>query len=437
MASRKHGGAVTSNSLLTMGVTGRGTVYYTTDGSDPRLPSAASTNNKMVTLLKEDAPKRVLVPSLANGGDKLSNLPAGFEVTFYKAQGIVDNMQAAEAVIANAALRVSTAKEQAQTINYFNSGDPGNFDPDRPFPGTTMNADVEDFVVLVTGKVIIPQTGNWTFGVNSDDGFALTLTKRGKTYTSSYPDPRGPADTLAVFNVSESGAHDLRLVFYERGGGSELELFAARGSFTGFSGANFRLVGDVSKGGLQVGEGNVWFANSFDDSSWRLGTGGVGYETGTGYAPYFSIDVREEMFNVNGSCYIRIPFTASGVQFSNVMLKVRYDDGFVAYLNGAEVARRNFTGDPQWNSVASAGNPDDAAINQATVDISEAAGLLWEGTNVLAIHALNSPANSTDFLFSVELVAGEISQGAVSPTATAFTGSHPADAEHSHQGTDA
>ncbi len=416
----RHGGVVPSNSLLTMTAAGGASVYYTTDGSDPRLPAGVSADNKIVTLLREDASKRVLVPSVANGGNLLSNLPAGFEVTFYKANGTVDSIAAAEAVIANPTRRTTTAKEQAQTINYFNTGDLGEFGADRPFPGTTINVDVEDFVILVTGKVIIPQTGNWTFGVSSDDGYSMTLTKRGKTYTSAYPDPRSPASTVTVFNITESGAHDLRLVFYERGGGSELELFAARGSFTTFSSASFRLVGDVSHGGLQVGEGNVWYTNSFDDSSWRLGTGGVGYETSTGYAPYFKIDVRTEMYNVNGSCYIRIPFVAGDAEFSNVQLKVRYDDGFVAYLNGSEVARRNFAGDPLWNSVASAGNSDEAAVQQAIVDISDYAGLLWDGANLLAIHAMNTPIDSSDFLFSVELVAGEISQGAVSPTAIPY-----------------
>jgi hypothetical protein len=417
-----QGGVVPANSQLILSATAGAHVYYTTDGSDPRQPPAASSNDKIVTLLGEKAAKRVLVPSVANGGNLLSNVPAGFDVTFYKAKGTVDSMAAAEAVIANSALRSSTAKEQAQTINYFNTGDPGHFAPDRAFPGTTLNADVENFVILVTGKVMVPQAGNWTFGVSSDDGYAMTLTRGNKTYTNSYPDPRSPSDTLSVFNIAEAGAYDLRLVFYECGGGSELELFAARGSFTGFSETNFRLVGDVAKGGLQVGEGKVWFTNSFDDSAWRTGTGGVGYENSTGYAPYFSIDVRSDMFNVNGSCYIRIPFVVTNPNFSNVILKVRYDDGFVAYLNGAEIARRNFTGTPQWNSVANASNPDESAVNLATIDVSESAGLLWEGTNVLAIHALNASIDSTDFLFSAELAAGEINQGATSPAAIAYAG---------------
>jgi len=416
----QHGGVVALNSLLTMDA-GGANVYYTLDGSDPRQPAGVSSSDKIVTLLREDAPKRVLVPSVANGGNQLSNLPAGFEVTFYKARGTVSSITDAEAVIATPALRSATAKEQTQTINYFNTGSPGNFDADRPFPGTAMNADVEDFVILVTGKVLIPQTGNWTFGVNSDDGYAMTLTRGGKTYTSSYLEPRGPADTLTVLNITQAGSHDLRLVFYERGGGSELELFAARGSFTTFSANSFHLVGDVARGGLQVGEGSVWFTNSFNDSAWRSGTGGVGYETSTGYEAYFNIDVGQEMYNINGGCYIRIPFTVSEAEYSNLMLKVRYDDGFVAYLNGAEVARRNFTGEPQWNSVASTQNDDQAAVVQATIDISEYAGLLGQGGNLLAIHALNNPTGSSDLLFSVEMVGGEISQGAISPNAIPYT----------------
>jgi hypothetical protein len=417
--SLQQGGVVPTNSLLTMSTT-TGRVYYTTDGSDPRLPAGQSADGKIVTLLAENAPKRVLVPSVANGGNQLSNIPSGFQVTYYKSTVTVDSITAAEGVIANPSRQAAVAREQARVINYFNTGGTGNFDNDRAFPGTTMNADVEDFVILATGKVMIPATGEWTFGVNSDDGFAMTLTRKSKTYTSSYPSPRGPGDTLTTFNIAEAGSHDLRLVFYERGGGSELELFAARGNLTSFSANQFRLVGDVGAGGLQVGEGNVWYANLFDDSSWTAGTGGVGYDTATDYRSYFNIDVQNQMYNINGSCYIRIPFTVAKAGFSNVLLKIRYDDGFVAYLNGAEVARQNFTGEPQWNSLASAGNADEAAMAWASFDISGYASLLWEGTNLLAIHGLNVSLNSSDFLISVELAAGEISQGAVSPTAIQF-----------------
>ena len=419
----QHGGHVTADDAVWL-YGSQGTVYYTTDGSDPRLPAWNSGDTGLVTLMTEEAPKRVLVPSTANGGDQLGNIAGGFTVTFHKANITVGSLSVAEQVIANPLYQTVTATEQAATINYFNTGSLGHFDDDQPFPGTQLNVDVEDFVVLVTGTVVIPTAGEWTFGVSSDDGFGMTLTSNRHAYSCSYPDPRSPAATLETFDIAEAGAYELRLVFYERGGGSELELFVANGRYTTFSAMRFHLVGDIAGGGLQVGQGDVWFANAFDDSNWTAGTGGVGYEQGSGsYPNYFDIDVGDEMYNALTSCYIRIPFAAENVEYSNMILRVRYDDGFVAYLNGTEVARRNFTGEPAWNSNASSTNSDDAAVSLASIDISDHVGMLWKGTNVLAIHGLNYSTGSSDFLISAELVAGEVSVGEVSPTAVPCTDS--------------
>ncbi len=417
----QQGGVIPPNGLLTMTAASGATIYYTTDGSDPRTPGYVSGDSKTVTLVPENAPKRVLVPSMANGGNLLANFSGGFEVTYYQAKGTVDSLAAAEAVITNASLRMSTAKQQARVINYSNGGSSGHFDADRPWPGTTAQADVDDFVILVTGKVMIVEADNWTFGVNSDNGFGLTLSRRGKTHSSSYPGPRSVGDTLAVFNIAEAGLHDLRLVFYGRGGGG-LELFAAQGSFAAFSAADFQLVGDILSSNPPGEDGTLWLTSGFADAAWRLGTGSVGFERDRGPETLFQIDVGAEMYNVNGSCYIRIPFTLAHASYSSLMLRMRYNDGFIAYLNGTEVARRNFTGDPQWNSVAGIADPSDAAQVQAAIDISGSIGLLRPGVNLLAVHGLNTSFDSPDFLISVELVAGELSQGSVSPTALPYVG---------------
>jgi len=172
--------------------------------------------------------------------------------------------------------------------------------------------------------------------------------------------------------------------------------------------------------------GDIWATTYFDDSSWSSGTGGVGYEKSPhdliNFLGRFNISVEGNMYGNNGTCYIRIPFTVSNTNLSSMTLKVRYDDGFIAYLNGAEVARRNFTGTPQWDSTATTENPDLAAINFENIDISSHTGVLQPGNNVLAIQGLNISAADSDFLMSVELVATEISQGDVSPSATPYTG---------------
>jgi hypothetical protein len=147
---------------------------------------------------------------------------------------------------------------------------------------------------------------------------------------------------------------------------------------------------------------------AFDDSTWISGTGGVGYERDSGYQNYFSIDVGAQMYSRNASCLIRVPFVVSGdlTTLSSLTLKVRYDDGFVAYLNGVEVGRALFSGEPTWNSVAYSTHADFEATAFEEFNISAYAGLLCQGQNLLAIQAMNSPVTSSDFLLSVELVAG-------------------------------
>jgi hypothetical protein len=174
---------------------------------------------------------------------------------------------------------------------------------------------------------------------------------------------------------------------------------------------------------------NNWKGGAaFDDSAWISGTGGVGYEAGTGYEALINIDLQEQMYNGNTSCYIRVPFTVSSQQlaeFNFMTLEIRYDDGFVAYLNGTEVARRNFTGEPAWNSQASSGNSDAAAVLLESVGISEYISALQPGGNILAIQGLNTPSSSSDFLISVRLVAGKSGRptgGGISPMAKKYTG---------------
>jgi len=147
----------------------------------------------------------------------------------------------------------------------------------------------------------------------------------------------------------------------------------------------------------------------FEDSDWISSTGppgGVGFERTSGYQDYFSLDLLDQMYARNATCYIRIPFTIDA-DYSSLTLNVRYDDGFVAYINGTEVARRNFNDTPAWNSRASASHSDSAAVLLEGIDISDYLDTLKHGDNILAIHAMNSSTTSSDFLISAELVAKE------------------------------
>ena len=172
-------------------------------------------------------------------------------------------------------------------------------------------------------------------------------------------------------------------------------------------------------------------SGDFDDSDWIAGTGGVGYEGSTGYEQYFDIDVRSTMYGRNASCYIRIPFTLSAddlEKIGSLTLNARYDDGFIAYLNGAEVQRVMFGGDASWDSQANGNHSDIDAIDFEPFNFSASSvDLLREGENILAIQGLNAGSTSSDFLMSVTLTASEgTTTGAtVGVAATALRYSEP------------
>lgn len=168
--------------------------------------------------------------------------------------------------------------------------------------------------------------------------------------------------------------------------------------------------------------GSTWTGGNepFNDSLWKSGTGGVGYDTGTEYDGYYSIDVGEMLIK-NTTCYIRIPFHIDIEDLSNfnlLNLKVRYDDGFVAFINGEKVWETwNAPATLQWDSNAENSHDDDLAKVFESFDISSHRHRIKDGANILAIHGLNRTAGSTDFLISAELVAGTISVSDLSPTA--------------------
>jgi len=170
---------------------------------------------------------------------------------------------------------------------------------------------------------------------------------------------------------------------------------------------------------------NAWKGGEpFDDSIWVQGSGGVGYERGSGYEDLIDTDVGNMMYGLALGCYIRIPFavdTDPG-SFDILTLKMQYDDGFVAYLNGTEVQRTLVSGTPAWNSMAD-GNHE--AQGFESFNISEHLDALKQGQNILAIHGLNVSYTSSDFIISCELVASESSSptaSGVSPTAIRYTG---------------
>ncbi len=157
---------------------------------------------------------------------------------------------------------------------------------------------------------------------------------------------------------------------------------------------------------------NAWRGSgAFDDSDWLPVPGGsdtVGFASSVRGGSRLSLDLKSRMYDLQTSCYVRVPFTFTGERQNlvNLVLNVQYNDGFIAYLNGVEIARRNFTGVPAWNSAAS------AAVSTAegkleSIQVVSSAAALRSGDNVLALQVLNISASSPDLLMAVELLAEE------------------------------
>jgi hypothetical protein len=150
--------------------------------------------------------------------------------------------------------------------------------------------------------------------------------------------------------------------------------------------------------------GLTWTQAGFNDGTWTSGTTGVGYDRNPDYGSLIGLDLRASMDNVNSSAYIRVPFTVSdGSAFNGLTLRMKYDDGFIAYVNGVKVASSNAPDPPAWNSRATALNDDSRAVIFETFAIPSASGLLQAGSNVLAIQGLNENLGSSDFLILPEL----------------------------------
>lgn len=152
----------------------------------------------------------------------------------------------------------------------------------------------------------------------------------------------------------------------------------------------------------------TWTDREFNDAAFNLtGPTGFGYEASPGGDVDYSSLIETTVPTGLTSLYVRVPFdltTLAGID--ELSLRMKYDDGFVAYLNGVEIASANADDSTQWNSTASANHDDQDAIEFEDFDVSSEISSLVVGQNVLAIHGLNlSP--SSDFLIVPELIASQ------------------------------
>ena len=199
-----------------------------------------------------------------------------------------------------------------------------------------------------------------------------------------------------------------------------------------------------------------WMNVDFDDSSWFSGPTGIGYGSGK-LATNLNLitgDIQDEGPSTpalvertsketgvtlitlssgadNVSLYIRRAFTVTDL-LTQLTLDINYEDGFVAYLNGEEVARRGLNVSPIfYDTFATQQHKSDT---EETIDLSEYIPRLNSGTNVLAIQVHRAVHNSLNLFVAPKLtwqynpqdVIGEqesdiLANESASPPSTLFT----------------
>ncbi|MHC4586954.1 MAG: LamG-like jellyroll fold domain-containing protein, partial [Planctomycetota bacterium] len=124
-------------------------------------------------------------------------------------------------------------------------------------------------------------------------------------------------------------------------------------------------------------------------------------DTGT-----ISTSLQEDMLGVNASLWIRTEFEIEDPTFYDILvLRMKYEDGFVAYINGEEVTRCNAPNSVEWNSISDSNRPIGDALAFEEINLMSFLHVLQPGINVLAIHGLNDNKDDGDFLILPELVA--------------------------------
>ncbi|MBE0637672.1 MAG: lamin tail domain-containing protein [Bacteroidales bacterium] len=131
-----------------------------------------------------------------------------------------------------------------------------------------------------------------------------------------------------------------------------------------------------------------WRDPEFVDTTWQVSPGGFGHGTG-----FYHTKVYDTLISV----FLRKKFTVSNPEdIVNAQFHLDYDDGFIAFLNGFEIFRKNLKPDgklPEFNQAAWRQHPSQWVNGEPaelfTINRADIHRLLAEGENVLAIQLHN------------------------------------------------
>lgn len=153
-----------------------------------------------------------------------------------------------------------------------------------------------------------------------------------------------------------------------------------------------------------------WNSLSFDDSTWLSGPTPIGFENSSGYESQIATNLTD-MRNAYLSVYARREFVIDDpARVVALAFTMDYDDGYVAYLNGVEIAAQSAPASRAYDQPATASHEACCGSGTPTgpcppesIDLSDHIADLVPGVNVLAVQAHNQSLSSSDFIFIAEL----------------------------------
>jgi len=185
----------------------------------------------------------------------------GFATRYIFNAGTIDSIPSALAAIMAAETPEFFGSYVDVVSEVANHGNAGIFGDPLPYDDEAANLGCcgDDFILLHIGHIRVEEEGEYTFGIHSDDGFAMRI--RGGTAVAKSGngelDPGDPEALVHPANTGDSntrgtyyltpGVYRLEFFWWERGGGDHGELYVAKGRFANDSDTTlWQLVGQTA-----------------------------------------------------------------------------------------------------------------------------------------------------------------------------------------------
>jgi len=151
--------------------------------------------------------------------------------------------------------------------------------------------------------------------------------------------------------------------------------------------------------------GTTWRSTTYNDTTWKTGTAPLGY----GDPVSTIISSGNQPTNRPITAYFRHTFTVTGATpLTDLILRIRRDDGAVIHLDGTELARTNMPTGTITATTRALSSINDAAETTTHTIIIPAARTITPGTHVLAVEVHQYQPSSSDLSFDLTLTGTQL-----------------------------